>query len=147
MSVRCGESRDVLSIVGMACEFWEDTVYSENACPETITDMVNLCLDQQLLSVVEIDSEIVGFAAGIKGTLLGNRRASTGTELAWYVNPEHRSGTNGIKLLKHIESLAKAAGIKYWVMAYMESSMPETVKHIYEKMGYKQTEVLYMREL
>jgi len=147
MSVRSGEAKDVMDIVAMACEFWEDTVYSERACPETITDMVNHCIEQNLLSVVEINGDVVGFAAGIKGTLLGNRRTSVGTELAWWVNPEHRAGSNGIKLLRHIETLAKDAGIKYWTMAYMESSMPETVKRIYENMGYRQTEVVYMREL
>lgn len=147
MSVRRGEARDIAAIVAMACEFWTHTVYEEEACPESISAMVRLCLEQNLLSVVEINNEIAGFAAGIKGALLGNNKTAVGTELAWWVNPEHRSGSNGIKLLKHIEALAKEAGIKYWVMAYMESSMPETVKCMYEKMGYRKTEISYMREL
>lgn len=145
--IRAGEERDIEYILGMACEFWEHTVYVEPACPDTIRDMIELCISEDLLSVIDLDGELVGFAAGLKGALLGNRSAAVGTELAWWVDTNHRKGSNGIKLLKHIEAAAKAVGIKYWTMAYMESSMPETIKCIYEKMGYKQTEVLYMREL
>ena len=145
--IRAGEKYDIEYILGMACEFWEHTVYEEPACPDTIRDMIELCISENLLSVIDMNGELVGFAAGIKGPLLGNRSATVGTELAWWVDPDHRKGSNGIKLLKHIEGLAKAAGIKYWTMAYMESSMPETIKCIYEKMGYRRTEILYLKEL
>lgn len=131
----------------MACEFWSHTDYSDPACPDTIRGMVNLCVNDHLMSVIDIDGCIVGFAAGLTGPLLGNGSILSGTELAWWVDPEHRAGSNGIKLLKHIEQSAKDAGVKYWTMAYMESSMPETIKRIYEKMGYRQTEVMYTKEL
>ncbi|MBL4798237.1 MAG: GNAT family N-acetyltransferase [Oleispira sp.] len=146
MSVRRGTEADIPAIVEMSIEFWSHTAFDEPACPESIRDMVELCLSHGLLSVVDIDGP-VGFAAGVMSPLLGNKTATIGTELAWWVNPEHRSGTNGIRLLKHLEGLAKEAGIKYWCMAYMESSMPEKVKCMYEKMGYKKTESAYMRTL
>lgn len=145
--IRHGEERDIEPIVAMACEFWAHTTYKDPACPETIRGMVSLCINDHLMSVIEINNDLVGFAAGLTGPLLGNGLVLTGTELAWWVNPAHRSGSNGVKLLKHIEQSAKDAGVTYWSMAYMESSMPEAIKGIYEKMGYQRTEITYMKRL
>mgnify|MGYP003653046099 CR=1 FL=1 len=145
--VRPGTINDLPSIISMASEFWVHTIYDEPICAESVASMAKLCIDQDLMSVVDVDQSIVGFACGVKGPLLGNNSVSTGTEIAWWVDPDHRSGRNGIGLLKHIEGLAKAAGIKYWNMAYMESSMPTEIKSIYEKLGYQQTEVIYSRVL
>jgi GNAT superfamily N-acetyltransferase len=146
-TVREGSLNDLQAIVGMAAEFWCHTIYDEPVCDKSVEGMAMLCIDQGLMSVLTSDDEVVGFACGVKGPLLGNNEVSTGTEIAWWVDPEHRHGRNGIALLKHIEGLAKLAGIKYWNMAYMESSMPEQVKAIYEKMGYRKTEVIYSRVL
>lgn len=146
--VRAGTQEDFETIIDMAAEFWGQTVYSaEPFCRDTVRDMVQLGHDTGILSVVEIAGEVVGFACGIKGGLLGNRAIMSGTELAWWVNPEHRNGRNGIRLLQHIEKLAKLAGIKYWNMVFMESSMPATVEQIYIRMGYFRNEVVYTRVL
>jgi len=145
--IREGTESDLDFIVDMAKEFWKHTIYDEKYCPDTVWHMAAQCLSHGLLSVLEIDGEVVGFACGVKGALLGNSDVLSGTEIAWWVNPDHRSGRNGISLLRHIEGQAKKCGIKYWNMAHMESSMPETVQSIYEKMGYKRTEVIYTRVL
>ena len=145
--VRTGEEKDMDSIVEMAREFWKHTGYDEEYCPDTVYAMASLCLNQGLLSVLEIEGTVNGFACGIKGSLLANSNVSTGTELAWWVNPEHRKGRNGINLLKHLEYQAKKAGIKYWNMLFMESSMPLIIEGIYQKMGYNKAEVYYTKVL
>jgi hypothetical protein len=145
--VRDGCLDDIPSIIGMAKDFWSHTIYDEPACSASVEAMAKLCISQGLMSVLDVDGKVVGFACGVKGPLLGNNQVTTGTEIAWWVNPQSRAGKNGIALLRHIEGLARVAGIKYWNMAYMESSMPEQIKSIYEKMGYKQTEVIYTRVL
>lgn len=145
--IRKGTFDDLPAIVEMAREFWNYTIYDDEYCPSTVHEIARQCVEQGLLSVVEIGGDVVGFACGVTGPLLGNASVKCGTEIAWWVNPEHRSGRNGVALLKHIEGLARDAGVKYWNMAYMQSSMPETVEAIYEKMGYTRTEVIYTRVL
>lgn len=145
--VRKGAVSDIDSIISMASEFWGHTIYDEGYCPETIEAMASLCIEQELMSVLEVDGEVVGFACGVKGTLLGNCNVTSGTEIAWWVNPDNRSGRSGIALLKHIEGLAKDAGIKHWNMAFMVSSMPEQIEAIYIKMGYTKTEIIYSKVL
>jgi GNAT superfamily N-acetyltransferase len=67
--------------------------------------------------------------------------------LAWWVAPEHRGGTAGIKLLKRLESAAKEKGCVYWSMAFMETSMPSVVKKMYEKLNYELKETSYGKRL
>ena len=145
--IRSGEEKDLDSIVNMAEEFWKHTIYDEPFCDESVKKMALMCMSQGLLSVLEIAGKVVGFACGLKGALLGNNSVTSGSELAWWVDEDHRQGKNGIALLRHIEGLAKDAGIKHWNMAYMESSMPESIKTIYERMGYTKTEIIYSRVL
>jgi hypothetical protein len=111
--VRDGNYDDLCAIVGMAEEFWSNTVYEEEFCPDSVEEMAKMCIDQCLMSVLVVDNEVCGFACGLKGGLLGNALVPTGVEVAWWVNPDHRSGVGGVRLLKHIESRAKSAGIKY----------------------------------
>lgn len=145
--IRSGTEADFESIIDMASNFWERTIYNEDFCEDTVQGMLSVCLDQELLSVVENDGVLVGFACAFKGGLLGNSAIATGTELAWWVEPDHRGGKNGISLLKHLEDLAAKAGIKYWNMAFMCSCMPDIVEDIYKKMGYVKSEVIYTKVL
>ena len=145
--IRNATEYDFHQIVVMSAEFWQHTMFDDTFCYDTVFSMVSTCCEQGLLCVAEINGEVVGFAAGIQGALLGNAAVKTGNEVAWWVSPEHRGGSTGIKLLKFIENLARAKGIKYWSMAFMCSSMPETVEQIYQKLGYEKSEVVYTRML
>jgi hypothetical protein len=143
--IRLGTTKDIPQIVEMARDFWKETIYDEPFCSETVAAMSQLCIDQGLMCVVDIDGVLEGFACGVKGPLLANAEVLSGTEVAWWVNPDHRKGRNGIALLLSLEQQAKAQGIKYWNMVFMESSMPEKIEGIYKKMGYKKTEVFYTK--
>lgn len=145
--IRAGTRDDLLAIVEMAEEFWQHTAFDEPCDPATVWAMAENCIASDMMAVLDIGGEVVGFACGVVGPLLGNSAVLTGTELAWWVSPAHRSGRNGIALLKKIEQLARVQGVKYWNMVYMESSMPEEVRGIYERLGYRRAETVYTREL
>jgi hypothetical protein len=131
----------------MSAEFWKQTRYDEPFDPVHVRNMAAMALDHGMLAILEVDGEVVGFTAGVKGPLLGNASVLSGTEIAWWVNPEARQGRNGIALMKHIESQARAQGVKYWNMIVMESCMPEVGAAIYERMGYEKSETSYTRVL
>jgi N-acetylglutamate synthase-like GNAT family acetyltransferase len=143
--IRSGTTEDIPEIVEMAREFWKETIYKETFDPETVEAMSQLCIDQGLMCVVDIGGKLEGFACGVKGALLANSEVLSGTEVAWWVNPDHRQGKNGIGLLMALEKQAKEQGIKYWNMAYMQSSMPEKIEGIYKRLGYERAEVIYAK--
>ena len=145
--IRNGRFDDIPAIVGMAREFWGHTVYDEEFEPDQVERMAEMCIQQDLMSVLVVNDIVRGFACGVRGPLLANASVFAGTEIAWWVQPEHRGGKNGIQLLRHIELLAKEAGVKYWNMVYMESSMPQSIRRIYEKTGYIKNEVVFTKVL
>lgn len=145
--IREAEVRDFPAILDLSREFWTHTMFSEPFEAEHTQKMVEMAYDHELLAVLEVDDHIVGFVAGISSFLLGSTQAKCGTELAWWVKPAHRGGRNGIALLNFIEQLAARNGIKYWTMVSMESSMPEQVGKMYEKMGYARSETSYTKVL
>lgn len=145
--VRDGNSNDLDAVVMMAEEFWSHTRYDVPFDPAHVRVMASMALDHGLLAILELDGRIEGFTAGVKGPLLGNASVLGGTEIAWWVNPSARKGRNGIELMKHIENMARAQGVKYWNMIVMESCQPEVGAAIYERLGYEKSETSYTRVL
>lgn len=140
--------KDIPAIVNMSRDFWQHTEYKNEEFQEfAVIAMINQTMKDKLSLVLEIGGSVEGFVCGIKGPLIANFDVIAGTELAWWVNEDHRASSGGLKLLRAIEKKAKQEGIKYWNMAYMFSSMPESIKKIYESMGYKANECLYQKVL
>jgi GNAT superfamily N-acetyltransferase len=143
--IRTATEQDFDQILDMSARFWLETQFSEPFERDHTVNMVQMAYDHGLLAVVEIDGLCVGFCAGVKSFILGSTKALCATELAWWLNPEHRSGKNGVALLLFMEQLVKEQGIKYWTMISMQSSMPEVVGRMYEKLGYVHSETCYTK--
>jgi hypothetical protein len=145
--VRDGKAEDLPAVVEMAREFWQHTRYDDPFDADYVEYMTGLALEHGLLAILEVDGAVEGFTAGLKSPLLACHAVLSGTEIAYWINPAARKGRNGIALIKHIESMAKAQGVKYWNMIAMESSMPEMVARIYGSLGYEKSETSYTRIL
>jgi len=143
--IRTATPDDFDQILDMASRFWLETQFTEPFERDHTVNMVQMAYDHGLLAVVEIEGQCVGFCAGIKSFILGSTKALCATELAWWLNHEHRSGKNGVALLLFMEGLVKEQGIKYWTMVSMQSSMPEVVGRMYEKLGYVHSETCYTK--
>ena len=139
---------DISALVEMSREFWQHSPYSEQEFIDAdVKSMIQATIKDNLCFVYDVDGIAQGFICGVKGPLMVNFGVLIGTELAWWVNEDHRKSSGGLKLLRAIEQRAKELGLKYWNMCYMQSSMPESMKKIYKSMGYKETESIYMRAL
>lgn len=145
--VRDGNKDDLPAVVEMAREFWKHTRYDDPFDADYVEYMTALALEQGLLAVLEINGVLEGFVAGLKAPLLACHAILSGTEIALWVNEGGRKGRNGISLIKHIEVMAKAQGIKYWNMIVMESCQPEVGAAIYKRLGYEKSETSYTRVL
>lgn len=145
--IRDCEEKDIPLIIDMSREFWAHTIYNEPMQDNAVEAMTRKCIKDNLCLVFDVDGKAEGFICGVKGVLLANFDVMTGTELAWWVNEDQRESGGGIKLLRAIEKRAKDEGIKYWSMAYMQSSMPDSIKKVYDSMGYKINESLYTKVL
>ncbi len=144
---REGTEDDLDRLLEMASSFWDTVGYEEEFCNESCLEMLKLCMEHELIAVVQVDNLVEGFAAGLKSPLIANQKVSQGTELAWWITPQARKKGLGVSLLTQLESQAKKQGIKYWSMVFMSNSMPEVVEDIYKNLGYKKTETTYTKVL
>ena len=90
------------------------------------------------------DNKFIG-AIGLVFTPSMEDGVMTCMETFWYVDEKHRG--QGLKLLLKAEKEAKAMGAKRMMMMYLQNSMPNKVKNIYERMGYKYIQTTYFKEL
>jgi len=145
--IRDGLEKDIPDIVRMAEEFWRHTQFDDAYDPIMVECMAQECMRQSLMKVLVTDKGVQGFICGIKGPLMASGDIYSGTEIAWWVDPDARKGNGGIELLNAIEGAAKAAGCKYWTMVFMASSMPDEIEKIYQNRGYTLAETSYTKRL
>ena len=53
----------------------------------------------------------------------------------------------GLSLLLKLQKYAKSKGAKRLLMIHLENSMPDKLKKLYIRLGFKQIESIYMKEL
>lgn len=91
-------------------------------------------------------STIVGALGCIFGPNLFNAKPIL-TEAFWYVLPQHRGGTAGIKLLRAFEHLGQSKGAKLLAMVHLKKLQPEKLANLFIKMGYSEVETAFVKEL
>lgn len=137
---------DASSIVALAQRFIRETPYSaqmpEN--PQQLRAFVNLLLEHEdgELFVAERGGAVVGLIAlwVFLHPYSGERMAS---ELVWWVNPEQRGGSLGVRLLKRAEMWAREHGA-----AVLQMIAPnDKVAGFYQACGFAFVESSYARRL
>lgn len=98
-----------------------------------------------LLVYRNLEGEVAGGIGGII-TQFQTSEALNAVEMFWWVDEKSR-GRAGLKLLRAFEDECEKKGCDRISMAYMESSMPDTMKCLYEKLGYSAYEHHYIKKL
>lgn len=68
-------------------------------------------------------------------------------EAFWYVLPEHRTGTKGIRLLERFEQWGRDIGAVRCKMVHLQDIEPEKMAEIYRRRGYILQEQCFRKEL
>jgi len=147
--VRPPTNDEIPRMVQMGEYFWKLTNYADKV-PYIHKDVIQSCnimKEQGLLLGAYSGDEIAGFIGGVVGTSYTNFNIKIGQELFWWIQPQYRNSGAGTLLLSAIENRAKELGLTYWTMIYLVNIEPEKTKHLYERSGYKSTEIGYTKEL
>lgn len=146
MRLRLAEPEDFEGILVLCEKFWTAAGYTEPFEVEHAINTLQLSADQGLLAVADT-GRIIGFIGAVKSFSLGSTRLIHATEFAWYIEPEQRGSGIGPKLLVFMEKEAQKQGASVLVMANTESSQPEKVATLYEKLGYSVSETLFKKAI
>ena len=101
--------------------------------------------DDVFFYVVEEEGVVVGFLAGLLSTS-NAFNLKLAHELGWYIAPEHRGSAAGTLLISRFEDWAIEVGAYYVTMSY-NPSLNKELSVFYERNGYIQAEVTYVKRL
>ena len=94
--------------------------------------------------VIDIDGEIEGALVGLVAKFYMSHTVQA-TELAWFVSKDYRGKPASIRLMKAFEKWAKENGANYVGMGDIEGL--SNLEKLYNRLGYKKTESIYLKEL
>ena len=145
--VRKATIEDFPQICKMAREFHACTEYGFIEFDDASLFLIMKQSIGQGMCYVSEHEELTGFIIGMVFGSPLNQMVKMATELAWWVKPEYRKTSAGVKLLKALEAGAKENGAVSLTMVCLESIEPDAVQAIYEKMGYSQAERSFLRRI
>lgn len=145
MNLRSATYNDAQVIERMALRFLEETEYSQVITPdlERLETAIATVLERGLVLVAEVHGTVVGMAAAMR-----SEHPFSGdpivVEIAWWVEPEWRHGTLGVRLLAMLEECALATGAKALLM--IAPAMSRVGAH-YARRGYVEVETTWQKVL
>jgi GNAT superfamily N-acetyltransferase len=150
--IRDATIEDLKEIVHLGKEFFDNALFHLNIeyHHASVWHMLNnLRINEKgILLVAESEGKLQGMVGGTLFEWYFNPRYKSGQEIFWYVSPEYRGTTVGIRLLKEMERQAKAKGASSWIMiseAHMGNH--DDMDKLYRKLGYSDHETAYIKDL
>jgi GNAT superfamily N-acetyltransferase len=162
MTIREATPEDIPRLIEMATRFLLDTRYGSlfdnQATPVTIAQLIIQVMAIGVIYVADcqmftrmVDSDVVEqgdpYLVGMLAIvclphpLTGKPYAD---EIAWWVEPQHRGGSIGPKMLRAAEDWATTNGAN---MVKMVAPADTTVGKFYERMGYQAVETAYIKTI
>lgn len=144
--MKLAELSDLPDILRMARSFHEaspykDLEFSEERCREMFARYL-VGNKKELIIILAGDKPfgmIIGFANSLPFSL-----DLVATELAWWVDEEHRGSRESLLLFKAYEDWAKRIGARLTQMAMLDDVT--NLKRFYEKQGYRPAEQSFIKE-
>jgi GNAT superfamily N-acetyltransferase len=157
--IRPATVEDIDDIVRMAGRFLATSSYGRlfQYSPTLLEPLVRLVLDQGVIflatmvpaaleasRLVDGEERAVGFLAALEATdpYSGLRYAD---EIAWFVMPEHRNGSFGVRLLAALEAWADAKRLSFVKMVAPTDQLK--VGGFYQSIGFEPLETAYVKRL
>lgn len=146
--IRPGTRGDIEVVAALGEEFHREANWSD-ICEYVADDSIatlGILLESGILLVAEEENEIVGMAGALVFPFYFNTSHITGNELFLWVRPDRR-GSLGARLLKALETEAKARGCKSFSMQLLEAIEPGKTEKFYLRNGYRPAERTFMKVL
>lgn len=146
--VRDACAADIPALVDMGMQF---------AAYQSLTVEVDpYVLDETIRQLIANDDAVVlvashhghdphGVLVGMEVALWFAPDTRVASELAWWVNPSHRGGSAGVRLIRAFERWAKARGIAHVCMSDIQTNDSASAGPLIERRGYRLTERSYIK--
>lgn len=146
-SIRLAELADVPRLVEMGHRFLDASPWAKFGKRENrvrdLPEVVRRIVTYGVAFVAEQDGVVIGGLLGTIGPAWCIPSETVATELAWWIDEEHRGGRTAVKLLRTFEGWAYAQGAS----AVALTSIDATAGRLLEALDYRMVERSYWKEL
>ncbi len=149
MKIRRVTTEDIHHIMPLIMAFHKETLepFGMGFDIKSVEALIKLFAEQHIGLVVEDGHQLVGVIGGAIAPSFTDFNIKIFNEAIWYVLPDHRGGSSGVKLLKLVEDYCRNIGIHKIAMIGMYNDDRERLAGFYSKMGYRPLETHYIKDL
>jgi GNAT superfamily N-acetyltransferase len=147
--IRQADYADIERLVEFAEQFWSMTEFSNEVAYdlETMINTTADLIDNDVVLYAESGGQVVGFLAVMISPFPMNKHVLSACEWGFFVDMEYRKTGVGIQLLERAEEMLREKGVKFFTMIALDNLRPEIVGRFYQRLGFKRTEIDYMKVL
>ena len=150
MYLKLATLSDLPSFLGLCRAFYEESpfspqvLYSESKVTQFLIHSIETEYSQAVPLLLLDSQTVVGMLLGY-ATAVPFSDDKVAAELAWYVEPSYRGHREALQLVYAYEEWAQRVGCKHVSMSLLTTLTD--VSKLYERLGYKKTEISYMKEI
>ena len=149
MLIRKGEFRDIPEVLNMTRDFHREGIaehglgYDERSARQTALGIFYTGISL----ILEGDKgEVCGVLGGFLVPFCLNHNLRVFQEILFYIKPEHRKGTQALRMIKELEKVCKERDCTHILLAHLHGNNVN-LGRVYERKGYKLMESQYLQKI
>lgn len=140
--IRAAVLSDIPEIVRMGEAFCRASGHPVPFDPESFAaSVVEMLASPAFIVLVTDGGMLIGFVQGA----LANRNHIQASEIVWWVDEDKRGTGAGLALFREFERIAREKGAQSFTVTRQVELEAERVDAIYRRMGYRPTDVTYVK--
>ena len=145
VKIRLMKEEDVPEVLDISALFYKGTTYPFTYSPKDWEVTVRKFLASSIVAVE--DGVVVGALVLAIVPVLWNHTEKSATELCFYIREPYRNADIGKRMIEKAEMISQIYGATSVTMASMASQRDAVFNRYYSRIGYKKTEIAYMKEI
>lgn len=147
MTIRKATLDDMPQLLAMGEQFAQYAPFDVEYSPEGTAAFLAALMESGLVMVAEQDDRITGAIVGALAPMWYSPGNLIASELAWWVDSEHRGSRAAIQLIKAFEAWAKDSGARIITMSDLRIGEDYPAGPLFERLGYRVSERAHTKEI
>lgn len=145
--IRNATEADVDELVRMGREFLAVSPFARLGFSDESRERGIRCLMGQFARVIDLEGKIVGALLGGIGPGWFDDERPIATEMAWWVDPQHRGSVAAVRLVHEFRDWARQQGAVAVCLSELVHEGVGSLGNLPERLGYRLAERSYLLEI
>ena len=147
--IRMATASDEESLLAMARDFVAFSPYADlaTATDQELRATIQWLTNNATIFIADKDNRPVGLLVAVISPLWYAPSCKVASEMAWWIDPQHRTGMAATRLVQAFEKWAKDNGAKAVCMSNLDVENATAVSRMLNKLGYTSTEQTHTKRI